>query len=104
MRSAIALHTVSIWHPRYLHAVNGVQVEKLLLIWREALRPTVAPKPSRCRIAYNRRTRKSSKKSGSGISAPFNALSQGPPPWNVYRIEAHSATVVLATIGWVALI
>jgi Pyridoxamine 5'-phosphate oxidase len=35
--------------------------------------------------------------SGSGITAPFNAPSQGPPPWNVYRIEARSATVVLAT-------
>jgi hypothetical protein len=35
--------------------------------------------------------------SGSGITAPFNAPSQGPPPWNVYRIEPRSATVVLAT-------
>ena len=35
--------------------------------------------------------------SGSGITAPFNAPSQGPPPWNVYRIESRSATVVLAT-------
>ena len=35
--------------------------------------------------------------SGSGITAPFNAPSQGPPPWNVYRIEPHSAIVVLAT-------
>ena len=35
--------------------------------------------------------------SGSGISAPFNAPAQGPPPWNVYRIEARSATVALAT-------
>ena len=35
--------------------------------------------------------------SGSGITAPFNAPSQGPPPWNVYRIEPHSATVVLGT-------
>ena len=34
--------------------------------------------------------------SGSGITAPFNAPSQGPPPWNVYRIEPRSATVVLA--------
>ena len=33
--------------------------------------------------------------SGSGITAPFNAPSQGPPPWDVYRIEPHSATVVL---------
>lgn len=33
--------------------------------------------------------------SGSGITAPFNAPSQGPPPWNVYRIEPRSATVVL---------
>jgi hypothetical protein len=31
---------------------------------------------------------------GSGITAPFNAPSQGPPPWNVYRIEPLSATVV----------
>ena len=33
--------------------------------------------------------------SGTGITAPFNAPSQGPPPWNVYRIEPRSATVVL---------
>lgn len=32
--------------------------------------------------------------SGSGITAPFNAPSQGPPPWHVYRIEPRSATVV----------
>jgi hypothetical protein len=35
--------------------------------------------------------------SGSGVTAPFNAPSQGPPPWNVYRIGPRSATVVLAT-------
>ena len=35
--------------------------------------------------------------SGSGITAPFNAPSQGPPPWNVYRIEPRSSTVVSAT-------
>ena len=35
--------------------------------------------------------------SGSGITAPFNAPAQGPPPWNVYRIEPRSATVVLGT-------
>ena len=35
--------------------------------------------------------------SGTGITAPFNAPSQGPPPWNVYRIEPRSATVVLST-------
>jgi hypothetical protein len=33
--------------------------------------------------------------SGSGITAPFNAPSQGPPPWNVYRLEPRSATVAL---------
>ncbi len=33
--------------------------------------------------------------SGTGITAPFNAPAQGPPPWNVYRIEPRSATVVL---------
>ena len=32
---------------------------------------------------------------GSGITAPFNAPSQGPPPWNVYRIQLRSVTVVL---------
>jgi Pyridoxamine 5'-phosphate oxidase len=34
--------------------------------------------------------------SGSGITAPFNAPAQGPPPWNVYRIEPRSAIVTLA--------
>lgn len=31
----------------------------------------------------------------AGISAPFNAPSQGPPPWNVYRIKPRTVTVVL---------
>jgi len=35
--------------------------------------------------------------SGSGITAPFNAPSQGPPPWNVFRVEPRSATVVSGT-------
>jgi hypothetical protein len=35
--------------------------------------------------------------SGSGITAPFNAPSQGPPPWNVYRIQPRSATVVASS-------
>jgi hypothetical protein len=35
--------------------------------------------------------------SGSGITAPFNAPAQGPPPWNVHRIEPRAATVVLGT-------
>ena len=35
--------------------------------------------------------------SGSGITAPFNAPSQGPPPWNVYRVQPRSATVALGT-------
>lgn len=34
--------------------------------------------------------------SGTGITAPFNAPAQGPPPWNVYRINPRSATVVCA--------
>jgi hypothetical protein len=33
--------------------------------------------------------------SGSGITAPFNAPAQGPPPWNVYRISPRSATVTM---------
>jgi hypothetical protein len=32
---------------------------------------------------------------GTGITAPFNAPSQGPAPWNVYRVEARSAIVTL---------
>ena len=35
--------------------------------------------------------------SGAGITAPYNAPSQGPPPWNVYRIEPRSAIVTLGT-------
>ena len=35
--------------------------------------------------------------SASGITAPFNAPSLGPPPWFVFRIEPRSATVVLGT-------
>src|SRR5689334_12469118 len=35
--------------------------------------------------------------SGSGLTAPFNAPALGPPPWNVYRVEPRSATVVLGT-------
>jgi hypothetical protein len=34
---------------------------------------------------------------GDGITAPFNAPSQGPPPWNVFRIKPHSVTVALGT-------
>ena len=34
---------------------------------------------------------------GTGITAPFNAPSQGPPPWHVYRIERRSAIVALGT-------
>ena len=34
---------------------------------------------------------------GSGITAPFNAPAQGPPPWNVYRIEPRSVIVMLGT-------
>jgi hypothetical protein len=33
----------------------------------------------------------------TGITAPFNAPSQGPPPWNVYRIKPHSVIVTLGT-------
>jgi hypothetical protein len=32
---------------------------------------------------------------GAGITAPFNAPTQGPPPWNVYRIKTNSVTVAL---------
>ena len=35
--------------------------------------------------------------SGSGITAPYNAPAQGPPPWNVYRIKPGSATVALGS-------
>ena len=33
--------------------------------------------------------------SGTGITAPFNAPAQGPPPWHVYRITPRSAVVAL---------
>lgn len=33
---------------------------------------------------------------GTGITAPFNAPTQGPPPWNVFRIEPRSMIVALA--------
>src|ERR1700734_3056639 len=33
----------------------------------------------------------------TGITAPFNAPSQGPPPWNVYRLTPHSGTWTLGT-------
>src|SRR4051812_37000138 len=35
--------------------------------------------------------------SGAGITAPFNAPAQGPPPWHVFRIEPRSAVVTLGT-------
>ena len=35
--------------------------------------------------------------SGVGITAPFNAPSQGPPPWNVFRVKPISVTVTLGT-------
>ena len=35
--------------------------------------------------------------SGTGITAPFNAPSQGPPPWHVYRIDPRSAIVTLGS-------
>ena len=35
--------------------------------------------------------------SGTGITAPFNAPTQGPPPWDVFRIQPRSATVVLGS-------
>ncbi len=34
---------------------------------------------------------------GRGVTAPFNAPSQGAPPWNVYRVVPRSAIVVLGT-------
>jgi Pyridoxamine 5'-phosphate oxidase len=33
--------------------------------------------------------------SGTGITAPFNAPLQGPPPWNVYRVVPRSALVIM---------
>lgn len=35
--------------------------------------------------------------SGAGITAPFNAPTQGPPPWNVFRIRPHSVIVALGS-------
>lgn len=35
--------------------------------------------------------------SGTGITAPFNAPTQGPPPWQVYRVDLRSAVVCLGS-------
>ncbi len=35
--------------------------------------------------------------SGEGITAPFNAPAQGPPPWGVYRVTPRSAIVALGS-------
>ena len=35
-----------------------------------------------------------SDESGTGITAPFNAPSLGPPPWFVYEVTARTATAV----------
>lgn len=35
--------------------------------------------------------------SGEGITAPFNAPAQGPPPWHVFRVAITSAVVALGT-------
>jgi hypothetical protein len=32
---------------------------------------------------------------GSGLTAPFNAPSLGPPPWNLYRVDPRTAIVTL---------
>lgn len=32
--------------------------------------------------------------SGTGITAPFNAPTLGPPPWHVYELKAQTATAV----------
>ena len=34
---------------------------------------------------------------GTGITAPFNAPAQGPPPWKVYRIQPRSVTIALGS-------
>ena len=31
---------------------------------------------------------------GTGITAPFNAPTLGPPPWHVYQVTPHTATAV----------
>lgn len=33
--------------------------------------------------------------SGTGITAPYNAPTLGPPPWQVYRVEPRSAVAAL---------
>ncbi len=35
--------------------------------------------------------------SGTGITAPFNAPTLGPPPWFVYEVKPHTATAVGTT-------
>lgn len=52
-----------------------------------------APAPD----AHNAKTTWLTTINADGITAPFNAPSQGPPPWHVFRIEPTSATVVLVS-------
>ena len=35
--------------------------------------------------------------SGTGLTAPFNAPTLGPPPWHVYQVRPRTATAVGAT-------
>src|SRR5690242_12185843 len=35
--------------------------------------------------------------SGTGITAPFNAPTQGPPPWQVYRIQPRSVVAGISS-------
>ena len=60
-----------------VHVTDPVQVARLAQAWADQGWPAEPDE------------------SGTGITAPFNAPNQGPPPWGVYRIQPRSATVAL---------
>jgi hypothetical protein len=58
MRSAIALHAVSTWHPRCLHAVNGCRSRSLFSYLERSpqaySRPETVALPGRLQPAYQK--------------------------------------------------
>jgi Pyridoxamine 5'-phosphate oxidase len=80
--------------PRCSIAVSILDAD--VVIEGEATRVTEASEVARIAKAWaDRGWPAEPDESGSGITAPFNAPSLGPPPWGVYRIEPRSAIVTL---------
>ena len=61
------------------HIVTNLPVARAAKTWADGGWP-VEPDPS-----------------GTGLTAPFHAPTQGPPPWNVYRVAPQTAMVLSIT-------